>query len=196
MTIQRSDVTMTTYALVDGQTITVGVPESVDGPDGLIVGLTDEADPALLASLGIWPVVEVHDPLGADQHEGPAVLTFNGSTVTATYPAVDDTPQLVNKRTMEAQLRQAIADNVAILATVQQGQALVDQVASDGATLSSANIPNVAAAQVALRGVGTNLERIATVQGGTITAVATSLTQLTKLARLMLGELDGTNGGA
>lgn len=98
-----------------------------------------------------------------------------------------------NAGVIRAALVQAIADNVAILATVEQGQTLVDEVTAAATTLSTITIGNLGAAQTALRGVGTNMIKVTTVQEASIGAIATSLRQLTKLARLMLGELDGTD---
>lgn len=185
---------VTTYAHVQGDTITLGnPPESFTLPDGTTISNFDQAPPQVLAANGWHPAIITFAALGPTERHGLPVLAFDGTTVTADYPAESQPLEWLNRRTIEAALLQAIADNVAILATVQQGQALINQVATAATTLSTANIANIAAAQTALRGVGTNMGKVATVQAGSITALETSLRQLTKLARLMLGELDATN---
>ena len=79
---------------------------------------------------------ELHD-------DGTVTVTDGNGNVTETHPATPETltrvaaaAEQTNRRTIEDALRQAIADNLAILNRVQAGQNVVDQNAADADTLT------------------------------------------------------------
>lgn len=93
----------------------------------------DLLDPATQRAAGWYPVIEARAPLGPDQVHGPPVFTIGATTVTATYPAVADTPDNINTRTIVAGLtaalepgspaRTAIATNTTFINAVKPGTA-------------------------------------------------------------------------
>lgn len=114
------------------------------------------------------------------------VTVFNGAgQQTSVVPATPSSLArviAVQRRANEAAIRQALVDaitaNVATLATVNAGLAIATG-------LKTTTIANVADAQARVRQCGTVLE-------GLVNAQAASTQQLTKLARLLLGQLDAT----
>lgn len=114
------------------------------------------------------------------------VSVFDGAgALTATVPASPTSLARVAaavKRANEAQIRQAlkdaITDNVATLATVTAGLNIATG-------LKTTTVANLADAQARIRQCGTVLE-------GLVNAQAASTQQLTKLARLLTNQLDGT----
>lgn len=125
-----------------------------------------------------------------DPATGDTVTTVDGVETSRIAP----TATRVNERTLRAKATQAIADNIAFAATVAANRQRIIDATAGATTGTTATVTTVAQAQAAIRSIASTLVTTLNAELAIADQAAALSQQNVALLRLMLGELDSTDG--
>jgi hypothetical protein len=113
------------YAYAPAGTVqrTGSLPSSWKMKNGTTVSGFDQLTPAQQKAEDWYPVVEQFATLGANQHHGPPVYAVRTDDVLAAYPAVADSAETVNQKSIVTNLQQ---DMVKMDATIAATNATIN----------------------------------------------------------------------
>lgn len=186
------------YAYVVNNTVntTAGaLPQTWRNADGSTVSnfhlLPDEQRRAA----GWWPVTEVYADLSVNQHHGAPTYTVDAGarTVTATYPAVADAPEVVNDRTLRTKIQTAIGGNVTWTNAHATRQTAIDQLKADATAGKTVTVTTVGQAQTAIRNMADAVLRCANGLSDLEARLMAVTQQITAIERTIVGKLDSTD---